>query len=61
MDKYKTLLKYAVLSGDESLIRQIAPSIDLPLVERTLARHEERKTKEILEEVYGFTCYRIDM
>ena len=25
MDKYKTLLKYAVLSGDESLIRQIAP------------------------------------
>ena len=61
MDKYKTLLKYAVLSGDESLIRQIAPSIDLPLVERTLARREERKTKELLEEVYGFACYRIDI
>jgi hypothetical protein len=61
MDKYKTLLKYAVLSGDESLIRQIAPSIDLPQVERTLARREERKTKELLEEVYGFTCYRIDL
>ncbi len=60
MGKYKILLKYAVLSGDEGLIRQIAPSIDLPLVERTLARHEERKTKELLEEVYGFTCYRID-
>jgi hypothetical protein len=61
MDKYKTLLKYAVLSGDESLIRQIASSIDLPLVERTLAWQGERKTKELLEEVYGFTCYRIDM
>ena len=28
MGKYKTLLKYAVLSGEESLIRQIAPGID---------------------------------
>ncbi|MDQ1261049.1 MAG: Peptide chain release factor subunit 1 [Euryarchaeota archaeon] len=61
MGKYKTLLKYAVISGDESLIRQIAPSIDLPLVERTLAWQWENKSKELLEEVYGFTCYRIDM
>jgi hypothetical protein len=61
MGKYKTLLKYAVLSGEESLIRQIAPAIDLPVVERRLERHEERKTKELLEEVYGFTCYRIEM
>ena len=61
MGKYKTLLKYAVLSGEESLIRQIAPAIDLPVVERRLERHEERKTKELLQEVYGFTCYRIEM
>jgi hypothetical protein len=61
MGKYKTLLKYAVLSGEESLIRQIAPVIDLPVVERRLERHEERKTKELLEEVYGFTCYRIEI
>jgi hypothetical protein len=61
LGKYKTLLKYAVLSGDESLIRQIAPAIELPLVERTLAHHEERKTKELLDEVYGFACYRIDI
>jgi hypothetical protein len=60
MCKYKTLLKYVVLSGDESLIRQIAPSIDLPQVDRTLAWQGEKKTKELLEEVYGFTCYRID-
>lgn len=61
MGKYKTLLKYAVLSGEESLIRQIAPAIDLPVVERRLEGHYERKTKELLEEVYGFTCYRIDV
>ena len=61
MGKYKALLKYVVLSGDESLIRQIAPAIDLPLVERTLALREERKTKELLDEVYGFACYRIDI
>jgi hypothetical protein len=61
MGKYKTLLKYAVLSGEESLIRQIALEIDLPVVERRLERHEERKTKELLEEVYGFTCYRIEI
>jgi len=61
MGKYKTLLKYAVLSGEESLIRQIAPAIDLPVVERRLGRHDERKTKELLEEVYGFTCYRIEI
>jgi len=61
MGKYKTLLKYAVLSGDESLIRQIAPSIDLPRVDRTLAWQGERKTKELLDVVYGFACYRIDI
>ena len=61
MGKYKTILKYAVLSGEESLIRQIAPAIDFPVVERRLERHDDRKTKELLEEVYGFTCYRIEI
>jgi hypothetical protein len=61
MGKYKTLLKYAVLSGEESLIHQIASSIDLPVVERRLERHDYRKTKELLEEVYGFTFYRIEI
>ena len=61
MGKYKTLLKYAVLSGEESLIRQIAPGIGLPVVERRLERHDGRKTKDLLEEIYGFTCYRIEI
>ncbi|MDD4653358.1 MAG: Vms1/Ankzf1 family peptidyl-tRNA hydrolase [Methanothrix sp.] len=61
MSRYRILLKYAVVSGDEGLIRQIAPAIGLPLVERKLSRLEGRKTKELLDEVYGFYCYRIDM
>ncbi|OPY48894.1 MAG: Peptide chain release factor subunit 1 [Methanosaeta sp. PtaU1.Bin112] len=61
MGRYKTLLKYAVVSGDEGLIRQIAPAIGLPLVERKLSRLEGRKAKELLDEVYGFFCYRIDV
>jgi hypothetical protein len=61
MGKYKTLLKYAVLSGEESLIRQILPGISLPVVERRLEQHDGRKTKALLEDVYGFTCYRIDI
>jgi len=60
MGKYKSLLKYAVLSGEDNLIRQIAPGIDLPVVEIRLERHDGRKTKALLEEVYGFTCYRIE-
>jgi hypothetical protein len=61
MGKYKTILKYAVLSGEESLIRQIAPGISLPVVERRLERHDGRKTEALLEEVYGFACYRIEV
>ena len=59
--KYASLVKYAVLAGEESLIRQIAPGIDLPLVERRLPRHDEKDTKALLEEVYGFVCYRIEI
>jgi hypothetical protein len=61
MGKYKTILKYAVLSGEESLIRQIASAIDLPVVVRRLERHDERNKKALLEGVYGFTCYRIEI
>jgi hypothetical protein len=61
MSRYKTILKYAVVSGDEALIRQIAPAIGLPQVERNLSRLDGRKTKELLDEVYGFSCYRIDV
>ena len=59
--KYGTIVKYAILSGDESLIRQIKPSIGLPTVERRLEPHDEKQLDSLLEEVYGFTCYRIEI
>jgi hypothetical protein len=61
MGKYKTLLKYAVLSGEEGLVRQIAPGIGLPVVQRRLERHDERNIKGLLDEVYGLVCYRIEV
>lgn len=61
MGKYKTLLKYAVLSGEEGLVRQIAPGIGLPVVQRRLERHDERNVKGLLDEVYGLVCYRIEV
>jgi hypothetical protein len=59
--KYGTIVKYAILSGDESLLRQIKPSIGLPIVERRLETHDEKQLDSLLEEVYGFTCYRIEI
>ena len=61
LGRYKPLLHYAVLSGEESLLRQIAPSIDLPLVERSLPRIDSRETNLLLDEIYGFVFYRIDI
>jgi hypothetical protein len=59
--KYGTIVKYAILSGDESLTRQIKPSIGLPIIERRLETHDEKQLDSLLEEVYGFTCYRIEI
>jgi hypothetical protein len=61
MVRYKPLLNYAVLSGEETLVRQIASSIDIPLVEKALPRVDSRDTNLLLDEVYGFVCYRIDI
>jgi hypothetical protein len=61
MVKYKPLLSYVLLSGEDALVRQIASFIDLPLVERALPRIDSRETDLLLDEVYGFVCYRIDI
>jgi len=58
--RYRPLVKYAVLAGDESLLRRISPVAGLPVLERRLARHNEKDLKALLDEVYGFVCYRID-
>jgi len=59
LGNYGTIAKYAVLGGDKSLIKQIAPSIGLPVIERRLESHDEKQLDLFLDEVYGFTCYRM--
>ena len=61
LGRYKPVLHYAALSGEESLVRQIASFVDLPLVERKLSRIDSRETNSLLDEVYGFVCYRLDI
>jgi len=56
--KYGTMVKFAVLTGDTNLLKQISASIDLPKVERRLERHDEKQLSRLLDETYGFTCYR---
>jgi hypothetical protein len=57
-EKYRPVLKYAVLSGDQALLKQISPGIKLPIIERKIERHDDRQVREILEELYQFTIYR---
>lgn len=57
--KYGSVVKLAVLGGDQSILKQIAPDIGLPVIERRLERHDEKRLDKLRDEVYGFTCYRI--
>lgn len=59
--RYGSIAKYAVLGGEESLMRQIKTSIHLPLVERKMERHDEKDIDSLLDEVYGFVCYRMEI
>ena len=58
MEIYGPLTKVAVVGGDQAIIKQIIPAIKLPVVERRLERHDSKHPEGLLEEVYGFTCYR---
>jgi hypothetical protein len=57
--KYGSVVKFAVLGGDPALLKQIAPAVGLPVVERRLERHDEKRLDKLRDEIYGFTCYRI--
>jgi hypothetical protein len=57
--KYGSVAKFAVLGGDPTLLKLIAPSVGLPVVERRLERHDEKRLDRLRDEVYGFTCYRL--
>ena len=56
--KYSTVVKFAVMTGDTNLLKQISTAIDLPKVERRLEPHDEKQLSRLLDEIYGFTCYR---
>ena len=59
IEKYRSVVRFAICGGDETLLKQIIPAIGLPVIGRRLERHNEKAINLVLEEVYGFTCYRI--
>jgi hypothetical protein len=56
--KYGSIVKFAVLGGDPVILKQIAPTVGLPLVERRLEKHDEKRLDRLRDVVYGFTYYR---
>jgi len=54
----RSIAKYAVLSGDPALVKMILPSVDLPVVERRLEKHDPQRPDKMLDDIYAFTCYR---
>jgi hypothetical protein len=54
LEGYRSIPAYAVVSGDPSLLKMIAPAIDLPILEAKIGRFDKKKPDELLEEVYGF-------
>jgi hypothetical protein len=57
--QYGPAAKYALLAGDPSLTRQIAPKLSLPTVERRLEKHDAKGLDRLAEEAYSFMCYRL--
>jgi len=58
--QYGAAAKYAILAGEATLSRQIAPHLRLPTVERRLEKHDEGKGLDRLaEEAYSFVCYHL--
>ncbi len=57
--KYGSVVRFAVVGGDPALLKQIMPSVGLPVVQRRLERHDEKRLDKLRDEIYGFTCYRI--
>jgi hypothetical protein len=56
--RFRSIARYAVIGGDPALLRMVLPTLDLPVVERKLERHDERRPDKLLDEVYSFYCYR---
>jgi hypothetical protein len=57
--KYGSVVQYAVLGGDQNLLKQIGPAVGLTVLARRLEKHDEKRLDRLMDEVYRFTCYRI--
>lgn len=57
--KYGSVVKLAVIGGDQPILKQIASAVGLPIVERRLERHDEKRLDKLRDDVYGFTCHRV--
>ena len=57
-DTYSSIAKLAVLGGDPLLLKQIQPVVNLPVIERRLEMHDEKRLDMLLDDVYSFKCYR---
>jgi len=58
MKSYRSLLVYAVVSGDPVLTKQIISILDIPVIEAKIGRFESKRIDQVLDEIYGFVCYR---
>ena len=58
MKSYRSLLVYAVVSGDPLLTKQIISILEIPVIEAKIGRFESKRIDRVLDEVYGFVCYR---
>lgn len=58
LEGYRSIPAYAVVSGDPSLLKMISPAIDLQILEAKTGKFDKKKPDELLEEVYGFVCFR---
>jgi hypothetical protein len=57
-DTYSSIAKWAVLGGDTLLLKRIQSAVNLPIIERRLEKHDEKRLDKLLDEVYSFKCYR---
>jgi hypothetical protein len=57
-ETYSSIARFAVLGGDPLLLKQIQPAVNLPVIERRLEKHDEKRLDKLLDEVYSFKCYR---
>jgi len=58
LEGYRSIPTFAVVSGDPALVKLIAPTLDMPILEAKIGRFDRKKPDEILEEVYGFVILR---